>query len=247
MERWGRRKGGSGEACTGARQQVASAPASLPMLKAAPGSSPAIAECTWTALQATHGVSVRVAASLLLASPSTRSSPHTPAPSGGLGVPWELVTCPLCSRLICAPEPHGVRDAGVSPHLGPSYKFLAPFLLLPRALACPPVHSWYPHLPSISQSPSGRWVVSSTLLRIIPERWPQLLTCSHRTKWHKVFCRKAAIAPALFLPLSPLSRFFQTVCCSVCKSIILRIAFVNIFVNILVLSLIIFNIFMTWL
>lgn len=51
-------------------------------------------------------------------------------------------------------------------------------------------------------------------------------------------------APFSFVPLS---RFFQTVWCSVCKSIILRIAFVNIFVNILVLSLIIFNIFMTWL
>lgn len=63
---------------------------------------------------------------------------------------------------------------------------------------------------------------------------------------HKVLCRKAAMVPAPF-SFVPLSRFFQTVWCSVCKSIILRIAFVNIFVNILVLSLIIFNIFMTWL
>ena len=69
----------------------------------------------------------------------------------------------------------------------------------------------------------------------------------NQTARHKVFCRKAAIVPPPPLSFVPLLRFFQTAWCSVCKSIILRIAFVNIFVNILVLSLIIFNIFMTWL
>lgn len=56
--------------------------------------------------------------------------------------------------------------------------------------------------------------------------------------------RPLSVRPFSFVLLL---RFFQTVWCSVCKSIILRIAFVNIFVNILVLSLIICNIFMTWL
>lgn len=64
---------------------------------------------------------------------------------------------------------------------------------------------------------------------------------------HKVSGRKAAVVRSHLVSFVPLLRFFQKVWCSVCKSIILRIAFVNIFVNILVLSLIIFSIFMTWL
>lgn len=122
-----------------------------------------------------------------------------------------------------------------------SVNVLRPSLLLPGALSCSPVH----HLCSQSPSPSLWRLVPSTPLDLTGTVAP-LLISSHCTSQHKVFCREAAVVPPPFF-LCPVSRFFQTVWCSVCKSVILRIAFVNIFVNILVLSLIIFNIFMTWL
>lgn len=107
-------RGGSGKACTGAGQQVASAPASLPVLKAAPGSSPAITECPgmpcrqlmvfmWPPASTWRPAPPEAHHTLLL--PLVFLHCFTPS---GLGVPWELVTCSLRSRLVCAPEPHGL-------------------------------------------------------------------------------------------------------------------------------------------
>nr|XP_021555964.1 uncharacterized protein LOC110589713 [Neomonachus schauinslandi] len=125
-----------------------------------------------------------------------------------------------------------------------SVNSLRPFLLLPGASCFP---STVPRSQSPSLPPPSWRVVPSTPLDLTRTVAPAVdLPVTVPDGRHTVFYRKAAVVPAPF-SFVPLSRFFQTVWCSVCKSIILRIAFVNIFVNILVLSLIIFDIFMTWL
>lgn len=174
---------------------------------------------------------------------------HCFAPSGFLlsESPGELVwasvlfggsLCPPPSRMAC-------DAAGPSGHLGHVCEFVAPLpaaawgLLL--SVHCPAFSI------SVSPPPPSWRVVPSTPLDLTRTVAPAVdFPVTVPDGRHTVFYRKAAVVPAPF-SFVPLSRFFQTVWCSVCKSIILRIAFVNIFVNILVLSLIIFDIFMTWL
>lgn len=148
--------------------------------------------------------------------------------------------CPHLSRMAC-------DAAGPSGHLGHICEFVAP---PPCCCLGPPAFRPLSHVLNLRvfPLPPSLWrVVPSTPLDLTGTVAPAVdFPITLPDSRHKVLCRKAAMIPAPF-SFVPLSRFFQTVWCSVCKSIILRIAFVNIFVNILVLSLIIFNIFMTWL
>jgi hypothetical protein len=101
-------------------------------------------------------------------------------------------------------------DAGLSRHLGPICKFFAPFPAAstqgPSLPSCPLSGSLVAVSLPISLCSVG---VPQHSLWIVLERWPQLLTCSHHTKRHKVFCRKAAIVPTPFLPLSLCRGFFK--------------------------------------
>ncbi|XP_032279812.1 uncharacterized protein LOC116644367 [Phoca vitulina] len=162
-------------------------------------------------------------------------------------LPGSLCGRPFCLGVLYAPPPSRMAcdAAGPSGHLGHVCEFVAPLpaaawgLLL--SVHCPAFSI------SVSPPPPSWRVVPSTPLDLTRTVAPAVdFPVTVPDGRHTVFYRKAAVVPAPF-SFVPLSRFFQTVWCSVCKSIILRIAFVNIFVNILVLSLIIFDIFMTWL
>lgn len=152
---------------------------------------------------------------------------------------------PFCSRLPCAPR------ATWAVMLGGWVAWVTSVnLSCPSPAAARDLHSLPRSLSvfSVSVSPSVGRGTPSTPLDLTGTLAPAVdFRSLNQVARHKVFCRKAAIVPPPPLSFVPLLRFFQTAWCSVCKSIILRIAFVNIFVNILVLSLIIFNIFMTWL